>query len=404
MFAAHGIDGEVARNGEEPGAECIFVVELVSAFEDADPGFLEEVFGQFAASGQVHEVAEKAMLVLLDEAIEQVRISTSKSASDLGALLRHRGLEIESSRVHTTGYTGAGGEKTQGDREGGPRRFKLLKRGRIRDAFGEVGGGGSGGEVEILRLRVRIREARPLVDQDDNTLGVAMGPWYILCIYVSRYIVSRGGSCRRAIDVAEADSEYTTDDTATVTVGAATLESVGDISIGAQDSATVATDANAKTYGLAAAAEGNSNSDVTSTNKVEIGNGATLDAGGNVNLDAGQTTSGTTNDFDLTAYTNLWNKTAFPITTKPNAYGTLNQYNQVLVDSGGLVETVKDAYLTATPGAHTVTAYGDGKDLYREACSARSAAPSARPSAAAACRWTSPPARPRTTPAAAPPP
>ena len=207
-----------------------------------------------------------------------------------------------------------------------------------------------------------------------------------------------------AIDVAEADSEYTTDDTATVTVGAATLESVGDISIGAQDSATVATDANAKTYGLAAAAEGNSNSDVTSTNKVEIGNGATLDAGGNVNLDAGQTTSGTTNDFDLTAYTNLWNKTAFPITTKPNAYGTLNQYNQVLVDSGGLVETVKDAYLTATPGAHTVTAYGDGKDLYRERCSARSAAPSARPSAAAACRWTSPPARPRTTPAAAPPP
>ena len=49
------------------------------------------------------------MLVLLDQPVEQVGISTSKPTSDLGALLRHRILEIEGSRVHTNDrYAGRG--------------------------------------------------------------------------------------------------------------------------------------------------------------------------------------------------------------------------------------------------------------------------------------------------------
>ncbi len=111
MFAAHVIDDEVVRDGEEPGAECVLVVELVTAFEHADPGFLKQVFRQFAASGQVQEIAKKAMLVLLDQTVEQVRISTSKSTSDLRALLRHRTLEIECSRVHPTDTYEGGGKK-----------------------------------------------------------------------------------------------------------------------------------------------------------------------------------------------------------------------------------------------------------------------------------------------------
>ena len=93
---------------------AVLVVELVTAFEHADPGFLKQVFRQFAASGQVQEIAKKAMLVLLDQTVEQVGISTSKSTSDLRALLRHRVLEIEGSRVHTTDTYEAEGEKTQG--------------------------------------------------------------------------------------------------------------------------------------------------------------------------------------------------------------------------------------------------------------------------------------------------
>jgi len=72
-----------------------------------DPCFLEGVFRQFPVPSQVHEVAEKAMLVSLDQSVEQIGIS--KSTKDLGALLRHGTLEIEASRVHTTDiYLGSG--------------------------------------------------------------------------------------------------------------------------------------------------------------------------------------------------------------------------------------------------------------------------------------------------------
>jgi hypothetical protein len=115
-------------NCEEPCAERVFVVELVPAFEHADPRFLEQVFRQFAAAGQVNQVAEKAMLVLLDEAVEQVGISTSKSTSNLGALLRHQALEIEGSRVHTTDTYAGRRKKDASDRGEGRSRYKLLKR------------------------------------------------------------------------------------------------------------------------------------------------------------------------------------------------------------------------------------------------------------------------------------
>ena len=55
------------------------------------------------------------MLVLLNQPVEQVGISTSKSTSDLGALLRHRALEIESSRVHTNDRYGERGKKDAGE-------------------------------------------------------------------------------------------------------------------------------------------------------------------------------------------------------------------------------------------------------------------------------------------------
>ena len=48
------------------------------------------------------EIAKKAMLVLLNQPVEQVRISPPKSTSNLSALLRHRAFEIQYSRVHTT--------------------------------------------------------------------------------------------------------------------------------------------------------------------------------------------------------------------------------------------------------------------------------------------------------------
>jgi hypothetical protein len=68
------------------------------------------------------------MLVLLDQPVEQVGISTSKSTSDLGALLRHRILEIEGSRVHTNDRYVGRGKKDASHHENGCNPPELLQR------------------------------------------------------------------------------------------------------------------------------------------------------------------------------------------------------------------------------------------------------------------------------------
>ena len=59
------------------------------------------------------------MLILLDKPVEQIRILTSKSTGDLGALFRHRTLEIEGGRVHTTDTYGDKARKDASAREKG---------------------------------------------------------------------------------------------------------------------------------------------------------------------------------------------------------------------------------------------------------------------------------------------
>ena len=68
------------------------------------------------------------MLVLLDQPVEQVGISTSKSTSNLGALVGHRALEVEGGRVHTTDTYAGAGRKDAGGGEESRARSKLLKR------------------------------------------------------------------------------------------------------------------------------------------------------------------------------------------------------------------------------------------------------------------------------------
>src|ERR1022692_3096767 len=67
------------------------------------------------------------MLVLFDQAIKQVGIPATKSASDLGAFLRHRVFKIAGSRVHTTHEYGDEGGKDAGKRTADRTNCKLLK-------------------------------------------------------------------------------------------------------------------------------------------------------------------------------------------------------------------------------------------------------------------------------------
>jgi hypothetical protein len=60
---AGGVDGEVAGDAEEPGLEAGGAVVGGAAFEDAEPGALDEVVDEVAAAEEMGEVAGEAVLV-----------------------------------------------------------------------------------------------------------------------------------------------------------------------------------------------------------------------------------------------------------------------------------------------------------------------------------------------------
>jgi len=53
FFAAMPIENKITGDGEKPGFKFPFAIVLVAAFEYAEPGFLEKVFGALAVGGQV---------------------------------------------------------------------------------------------------------------------------------------------------------------------------------------------------------------------------------------------------------------------------------------------------------------------------------------------------------------
>jgi hypothetical protein len=68
---AREVDHQVARDGEQPGIEARLAVVLRAAQQHPHPGLLEEVFGDLALAGQEQQVAQQAVLIELDQLVEQ---------------------------------------------------------------------------------------------------------------------------------------------------------------------------------------------------------------------------------------------------------------------------------------------------------------------------------------------
>ena len=89
FFAARNVDDQIARNGEKPRFELGFGVVLVASLEDANPRFLEKVFGDGGVAREEEKVTVEAMLVLLNEAIKEVGIAAAKSIGEGLGVVRH---------------------------------------------------------------------------------------------------------------------------------------------------------------------------------------------------------------------------------------------------------------------------------------------------------------------------
>ena len=79
---AQVIDGEVARDGEEPRLEAGAAVVGAATLQDAQPCRLHQVVDEIAPPEQVDEVADKTKLILLDEVVQQGDVSLTKTACD----------------------------------------------------------------------------------------------------------------------------------------------------------------------------------------------------------------------------------------------------------------------------------------------------------------------------------
>jgi len=176
------------------------------------------------------------------------------------------------------------------------------------------------------------------------------------------------------IAVAKASSHVNVDRadaTASFGDGATVTSDNGDINAGAHTTASLDARASANVYGVAGAPSGEAYATYSGTNAALVGTGATVRADdGSVRLSGGQGADGTRTRIDANAAVNLWNKTAIPISTDPDAQANVTSNARVTLATGSKVESAEDISLFADKGLVTVNAKGIGKDLYREALAA----------------------------------
>mgnify|MGYP003629868906 CR=1 FL=1 len=175
-----------------------------------------------------------------------------------------------------------------------------------------------------------------------------------------------------AIAIAKADSIIDVDQAiARVTVGQdADLLSIGDIILSASGGYDIDARSNAKTWGLAGAAMGYSQARVNADYDVIIGTDSTLLGYGDIRLYAGQNVSGSSSQATLTARTDLWNNTAFPVVNKPDADAVFQRDSMISVNAGSEVNSIGDIFAYADKGYGNLLGKGQAKDLYTEALNA----------------------------------
>ncbi|MGE3771960.1 MAG: leukotoxin LktA family filamentous adhesin, partial [Gammaproteobacteria bacterium] len=235
----------------------------------------------------------------------------------------------------------------------------------VAGAGGIFGGAAAGSATGVtLNTTAKIGErARVFVTTPGDDGGHASVAATNLIQLSDRVKLDAGG----AIAVALARSSVAATLNANATLGnGALLDAAGTVYFGAGNAGTAYASANAKTYGLAGAAQGDSVSIIDANGTVGVASGARIRAEGDITLAAGRNADGAADALHAIARTDLYNKTAFPVETDPDADAVMNRTATVDVAAGGRVDSVEDIALIADRGLLVADGQGIGKDLYRE--------------------------------------
>ncbi|MGI6091826.1 MAG: leukotoxin LktA family filamentous adhesin [Negativicutes bacterium] len=161
---------------------------------------------------------------------------------------------------------------------------------------------------------------------------------------------------------AEADTKVTIGDTAQI------YSKNGTIKAGTKGSADLDNRVAVDVYGAAGAPAGTAYSNYNGNNTVTIKPNAGLTTDDDdIVLAAGQDTTGNVGTIRANAAVNLWNKTVFPINSKPNPQANVTSNSSLNIQKDSVIGSGQDVYLTADKGKISATYTGVGKDLYREA-------------------------------------
>ncbi len=144
----------------------------------------------------------------------------------------------------------------------------------------------------------------------------------------------------------------------------------GDINIGSHTDAQIDVRAVANAYGLAGAPSGQAYIYYTGKDTTSLAANALLlavdAAHGAINVSAGENSAQQASAIRAHSAVNLWNKTAVPIDTTPDAQTIVKQDDKVSLAATSNILAAGDIGLNADRGAIDVSAVGVGKDLYRE--------------------------------------
>ena len=152
-----------------------------------------------------------------------------------------------------------------------------------------------------------------------------------------------------------------------IKIGAAQLKSAEDVKLSSNSSGTVQSQTHVRTYGVAGAGSGDAYASVNADNDITLNNGAEIEAANDVILRAGKD-----NNFSVTANTDVYNKTAVPITLAPDAHGEVIQNSTIDIQAGAFVGADADIYLDVDKGTYYASGTGVSTDFYREVAAAMS--------------------------------
>jgi hypothetical protein len=223
-------------------------------------------------------------------------------------------------------------------------------------------------------------------------VGAAFIQAYNEAIVHQKTQVDSGG----AIAVASGDAYVTVNATATVNFApkSVVLVDVGDVVAAAWGNADIDARAEVTTYGLAGAPSGQAYANVTFNNILSVGKDARIEAtngieptnvsavptNGTVTLAAGELNAGVVASYAINTNVDLYNNTAIPIPTPPDARSNLTSNANVFIDvsdpapTSGTnphygVNAAGTITVAATQGAMSTQAHGVGTNIYLEALS-----------------------------------